>query len=171
MRLQISSYCFVKTIFCSKTVCFVMFHNQNQHRENENYEISLHKSQKNCKTRNKKLCKAVYHPKQRKMICRCKFCSYPGFSAGEGLYRKIGKSKNGNSVFFRQRHALSTSFDIFVVTYRVTNFCQNSWTCYYFLFLGGKKLNFHFWFSPIFRLCPGDHRRIQDLGQGGLVEF
>ena len=30
-------------------------------------------------------------------------------------------------------------------------FCQNWWTCYYFL--QKKKLNFHFWFSPIFRLC------------------
>ncbi len=30
-------------------------------------------------------------------------------------------------------------------------FCENSWTCYYFLW---KKLSFHFWFSPIFRLCP-----------------
>ncbi len=37
-------------------------------------------------------------------------------------YRKIGNSKNGNSVFFHQRHALSTSFDIFAVTYRVTIF-------------------------------------------------
>ncbi len=32
---------------------------------------------------------------------------------------KIGNSKNRNSVFFCQRHALLTSFDIFVVTYRV----------------------------------------------------
>ena len=38
------------------------------------------------------------------------------------LYRKIGKSKNGNSVFCHQRHALSISFDVLVVTYRVTNF-------------------------------------------------
>ena len=37
-------------------------------------------------------------------------------------YPKIGKTKNGKSVFFRQRHTLLTSFDIFVVTYRVTNF-------------------------------------------------
>ncbi len=44
--------------------------------------------------------------------------------------------------FFHQRYTLLTSFDIFVVTYSVTNFLQ-------------KKLNFHFWFSPIFGLCPG----------------
>ncbi len=43
------------------------------------------------------------------------------------------------------------SFDIFVITYRVTNFLPKLITCYYFLL---KKLNFHFWFSPIFRLCP-----------------
>ncbi len=52
--------------------------------------------------------------------------------------------------FFHQRHALSMIFDIFVITYRVT--------CYYFLW---KKLNFHFWFSPIFGLCratPGKRR-------------
>ncbi len=52
--------------------------------------------------------------------------------------------------FFRQRHTLSTSFDIFVITYRVTNFLPKLVTCYYFL---PKKLNFHFWFSPIFGLC------------------
>ena len=38
------------------------------------------------------------------------------------------------------------SFDIFVVTYGVTNFCQNLWTCL------RKKLNFYFLFSPIFGL-------------------
>ena len=49
--------------------------------------------------------------------------------------------------FFHQRHALSTSFDIFVVTYRVTNFLPKLVNIY-------GKLNFHFWFSPIFGLCP-----------------
>ena len=32
------------------------------------------------------------------------------------------ESKKWKFSFFRQRHALLTSFDIFVVTYRVTNF-------------------------------------------------
>ena len=54
--------------------------------------------------------------------------------------------------FFRQRHALLASFDIFVVTYRVTNFLPKL-----LLFsTEKKKLNFHLWFSPIFGLCP-DH--------------
>ena len=43
------------------------------------------------------------------------------------------------------------SFNIFVVTNRVTNFCQNWLTCCYFL---PKKLNFHFLNSPIFGYCP-----------------
>ncbi len=45
--------------------------------------------------------------------------------------------------------------DVFVVTYRVTNFLPKLFTCYYFL---QKKLNFHFWFSAIFGLCQnGQH--------------
>ena len=49
--------------------------------------------------------------------------------------------------FFCHRHALLTSFDIFVVTYiEWLTFCQNLLTCYYFLW---KKLNFHF-FNPLF---------------------
>ncbi len=35
---------------------------------------------------------------------------------------ELKKRKKRNSFFFCQRHALSMSFDIFVVTYRVTNF-------------------------------------------------
>ncbi len=61
--------------------------------------------------------------------------------------------------FFHQRHTLSRSFHIFVITYRVIEwqtFCQNLSTCYYFLW---KKLNFHFWFSPIFGLCR-NHQRL-----------
>ena len=55
------------------------------------------------------------------------------------------------SFFFHQRHALSTSFGNFVVTSEWLTFCQNWWTCYYFLW---KKLNFHFLNSPIFGCCP-----------------
>ena len=44
------------------------------------------------------------------------------YQCRRAIPEKIGKSKNWNSVFFRQRGALSTSFDIFVVTYRGTNF-------------------------------------------------
>ena len=50
------------------------------------------------------------------------------------------------------RHALFTNFDIFVVTYRVNNFCQNWFTCYYFL--PGKKLEFPFFVFPCFRVLP-----------------
>ncbi len=42
------------------------------------------------------------------------------------------------------------SFDIFVVTYRVTNSLPK---LVYMLFFSTKKLNFHFWFSPLFGLC------------------
>ncbi len=53
--------------------------------------------------------------------------------------------------FFHQRHALSTSFDIFVVTYRVTNFLLKLLDMLLFL---GKKLNFHFFEIPYFRVLP-----------------
>ncbi len=59
--------------------------------------------------------------------------------------------KKWKLTFFHGRHGLSISLEIFVVTYRVTIFCQNWLTCYYYLL---KKLNFHFFFSPIFGLCP-----------------
>ena len=52
--------------------------------------------------------------------------------------------------FFRQRHALSTSFDIFVVTYRVTKVLPKLVDM---LFSAEKKLNFHFTKSPIFGYC------------------
>ncbi len=41
---------------------------------------------------------------------------------GTAAIPKIGTRKKWNSFFSHQRHALSASFDIFVVTYRVTNF-------------------------------------------------
>ena len=53
--------------------------------------------------------------------------------------------------FSCQRHTLSTSFDIFVVTYRVTNFLPKLVDMPLFL---RKKLNFHFLKSPIFGYCP-----------------
>ena len=59
--------------------------------------------------------------------------------------------KTGNSVFFCQRHALLTSFDIFVVTYRVPNFLLK--LVIDMLLFSMKNLNFYFWFSPIFGLC------------------
>ena len=53
--------------------------------------------------------------------------------------------------FYSQRHALSMSFDIFVVIYiyRVTNFMPKLIN----IIFCRKKMNFHFWFSPIFGLC------------------
>ncbi len=49
--------------------------------------------------------------------------------------------------FFHQRHALLTSFDIFVVTCGVTNFLPK---LFYILW---KKLNFHFRVMPEFSDC------------------
>ena len=57
--------------------------------------------------------------------------------------------KKWNSVLFCQRHALSRSFDIFVVTFRVTNFCQNSLTCYYFLWIKTEFPFFEFHYFPV----------------------
>ncbi len=72
----------------------------------------------------------------------------PPLRVGKTGKREVKKWKFS---FFHQRHALSTSFDIFVVTYRVTNFLPNLFDM--LLFCMKKKLNLHFWFSPIFRLC------------------
>ncbi len=74
--------------------------------------------------------------------------------------REIQKKRN--SVFFCHRHALSPSFDIFVVTVEWLTFCQNSSTCYYFL---QNKLNFHFLNSPILGYDP-----LQDIAQWGKDE-
>ncbi len=53
--------------------------------------------------------------------------------------------------FFRQRHALWTSFDILVVTYRVINFLPKLVDI--LLFSMGKNWISIFCFSPIFGLC------------------
>ena len=68
-----------------------------------------------------------------------------GFAAAIPKNRKFKKIRN--SVFFRQRLALSTS--LWYIEW--PTFCQNSSTCNYFL---RKKLNFHFLNSPIFGCCP-----------------
>ncbi len=70
---------------------------------------------------------------------------------GPPAIRENREFKKWKFSFFHQRHALSISFDIFVVTYRVTFFFAK--TCWHAIIFYGKKLNFHFWFSPIFWLC------------------
>ena len=54
--------------------------------------------------------------------------------------------------FFHQRHLLSTSFDIFVVICRVTNFLPKLLNMLLFS-AGKKKLNLHFLNSPVFGYC------------------
>ena len=74
-------------------------------------------------------------------------------------YQKIGNSKNGNSVF---SVFVDTSFDIFVVTYRVTKLFakthRHTIIFYTLLFSTGKKrLNlFPFLVFPYFRVMPGE---------------
>ncbi len=53
--------------------------------------------------------------------------------------------------FFRQRHHCPQVLTFLWWPIEWQTFCQNSSTCYYFLW---KELNFHFWFSPIFGFCP-----------------
>ena len=53
--------------------------------------------------------------------------------------------------FFRQRHALLTSFDIFVVTYRVTNFLPKLINM---LLFSTEKTEFPFLVFPYFRVMP-----------------
>ena len=65
-------------------------------------------------------------------------------------YPKIGNSKNGNC-FFHQRHALSMSFYIFVVTYRVTNFLPKLIDM---LLFSTEKTEFLFFVFPI---CLSGH--------------
>ena len=69
-------------------------------------------------------------------------------------YRKIGNSKNENSVFFHQRHAFSTSFNIFVVTYRVTNFLPKLVDMLLFFIFSAEKTEFSFFVFPYFRVLP-----------------
>ena len=78
---------------------------------------------------------------------------------------------------FRQRHGLSTSFGIFIVTYRVTNVLPKQVDIPLFFFCR-KKLNFHFlksYFSilPIvsnFDLCPlGKNRYINPEQTSRLI--
>ncbi len=53
--------------------------------------------------------------------------------------------------FFYQRHALSTSFDIFVVTYRVTNFLLKLIDM---LLFSAEKTDFPCFEIPYFRVLP-----------------
>ena len=54
--------------------------------------------------------------------------------------------------FFRQGHILSTSFDIFVITYRVTDFLPKLINM---LLFSTKKTEFPFLLFPYFRVMPG----------------
>ncbi len=54
--------------------------------------------------------------------------------------------------FLHRRHALLRSFDIFAVTFRMTNFLPKLYMCYYFL---GKKTEFPCSEFPYFRVLPG----------------
>ena len=70
-------------------------------------------------------------------------------------YRKIGNSQKWKLSFFRQRHTLlctlSTSFDIFVITYRVTNFLPKLVNM---LLFSTEKTEFPFLVFPYFRVMP-----------------
>ncbi len=67
-------------------------------------------------------------------------------------YPKIGNLKqNGNSVFSIKDMHCRTSFDIFIVTYRVTNFLPKLINM--LLFSTEKKLNLHVLIS-LFRVVP-----------------
>ena len=70
-------------------------------------------------------------------------------------YLKIGNSKK-EIHFLLQRHALSMSFDIFVITHRVTNFLLKLVDiCFVF---HRKKTGFPFFDFPIFGCCPSRAR-------------
>ncbi len=77
----------------------------------------------------------------------------PGFSPIDQQCLKIGKGKKWNSVFSCQRHALSTSFDICVVTYRVTNFLPKLVDM---LLFSTEKTDFSIFGFPYFRVLPRD---------------
>ena len=66
-------------------------------------------------------------------------------------YPKIRTWKNGIQFFFHQRHILWTSFDIFIVTYRVTNFLPKLVDM---LLFSTEKTEFPFFEFPIFGFCP-----------------
>ncbi len=68
-----------------------------------------------------------------------------------GNTRKQGNKENENSVFFCQRHALSTNFYFFVATYRVTNFMPKLDEMLLFCW---KKPEFLFFVFPYFWELP-----------------
>ena len=87
----------------------------------------------------------------------CKKChSELRFTDADGQHPKIGESKKWKFNFFYQRHALSMNFNIFVITYRETNFLPKLVDM--LLFSPGKKLNFFFFFFsiPYFSVLPAD---------------
>ncbi len=85
-----------------------------------------------------------------------------GDVVGGGLYRKIGNSKNGNSVFFPSKTALLTSFDIFVVTYRVINFSPKLVDM---LLFSAEKTEFPFLVFPYFPVVLGRSPHLHQLQQ------
>ncbi len=75
--------------------------------------------------------------------------------------------------FFHQRHALLTSFDIFVATYRGTNFLPKLIDT--LLFSAGKKTEFPFFELPYFQVLPKflclDHDLNRIISFGKLFFF
>ena len=71
-------------------------------------------------------------------------------------HRKIGNSKKWKFSFFRQRRALSMSFEIFLVSYRVTNFLLKLVDK---LLFSTEKTEFPFWVFPYFRVMR-DRKRL-----------
>ncbi len=68
------------------------------------------------------------------------------------------ENKKGKFSLFCHRHALLTTFDIFVVTYRVTNFLPKAHQ-HAIIFYGKNWISGFFFNSPIFRFCCKDQTR------------
>ena len=94
-------------------------------------------------------------------VSRSIYCCLVGVSLARhearenGRFRQypiIGTWKKMKFSFFHQRHALSTSFDIFVVTYRVTNFLPK---LVHMLLFSTEKTEFPFFWNPLFSGIAG----------------
>ncbi len=68
-----------------------------------------------------------------------------------GQYQKIGNSKKMEIQFFPSKTALWKSFDIFIVTYRVTNFLPKLVDM---LLFSVEKTEFPFFVFPYFPVLP-----------------
>ena len=143
--MQISdSILFLKTLFCEQKDTLLMFPHQKKSWRNWllilEHVIWFQKKAWNLSKAVKQ--DAVHFSSFMFWIIQLGWCSWAKPENRE--------MKKWNSVFLRQRHALSRNFDSFVVTYRVTNFLPKLMDM---LLFSMEKTEFSFCEFPFFGYC------------------